>query len=73
MNCNFNKNIVLYSDVAALLARIAELEKIRFELEQDANRFPTMAEFSNLQDDNAKLQDIQRENKELKERLAGGH
>jgi len=27
MNCNFNKNIVLYSDVAALQARLAESEK----------------------------------------------
>ncbi|MFA5323411.1 MAG: hypothetical protein WC373_12130 [Smithella sp.] len=44
------------TEVERLKAKILELETIRAELEADARRFPTMAEFSNLQDWNEELE-----------------
>lgn len=40
---------------AEMKERVKELEGIRFDLEQDALLFPTMAEYENVKDDNERL------------------
>jgi cell shape-determining protein MreC len=61
MNCNFNKNIVLYSDVAALLAQANERVK---ELEDGTSDY-----LKALKTLEAQLAQLRTENAVLKERL----
>lgn len=56
----------MFHDYAALEQRCKELAQQVTDLEEDARRFPTLAEFENTKDDNERLYS---ENAELKERL----